>query len=474
MGRPPKRVRPPERKGRTHMSGKWYGRDTDLLQGPLFPSILRYSIPLMIGSLIQVLFNAVDLAVLGNMADKNAVASVGATGAIVGLLVNSFVGISGGSSVVLARYMGERNREKVHRASDTAMVASLVLGVIVAAAAMALADPMLRLTNCPSNCYEGAKLYLLIYFAGIPAIMVYNFGASVIRTGGNSRDPLIYLVICGVLNLFLNVLLCLVLSQKVIAVAAATVVSQLLGAVLVTGKLMRADADYKLNLRRLGFDARILGKILQHGIPVGFSNALYSISNLQIQSSLNAYGTDLIAGNSAASNLDLFTSAFTNAAANSSFAFVGQNLGAGNRKRVQQSILICAVLGISVGTVLGVGLYLCGKPALSLFIPGEEVAIEYGMIRMKYVLAFYGVAAANQVLTAVMQAFGYSLVTTVLNVFGVLVFRIIWMTWIYPLHKTAEQIFLCYSVSWILCMVMLAVAFVIVYQRYRMGKLKKL
>lgn len=455
------------------MTLKRLGGDVDLLNGRLLPAILRYSIPLMIGSLIQVLFNAVDLAVLGNMADKNAVASVGATGAIVGLLVNSFVGISGGSSVVLARYMGERDKEKIHLASDTAMITSVALGILVAVSAMLLAGPMLDLTQCPADCYEGAKLYLLIYFAGIPAIMVYNFGASVIRTGGNSRDPLIYLIISGLFNLVLNVILCLILTQKVVAVAAATVASQLLGAALVTVKLMRTEADYKLDLRRLGFDARMLGKILQHGIPVGFSNALYSISNVQIQSSLNAYGTDIIAGNSAASNLDLFTSAFTGAAANSSFAFVGQNLGAGNKKRVRQSIGLCALLGISVGTVMGVGLYIFGKPALSLFIPGEDAAIAYGMIRMKYVLAFYGVAAANQVLTAVMQAFGYSLVTTLLNVFGVLVFRVIWMTWIYPIAPSAERIFLCYSVSWILCMVMLAAAFVIIYARYERGRLKK-
>lgn len=450
-------------------------KDIDITGGPLLGSIIKYSIPLMIGSLIQVLFNAADLAVLGNMADKKSVAAVGTTGAIVGLLVQTFVGISTGSTIVLANLMGKKDYSGIRKAVDTSMIASFALGVVITFISIFLAGPMLELTKCPDSCFEGAKLYLIIYFAGIPAIMVYNFGAAILRTGGDSRTPLFFLIISGILNVILNIILCLVIREhKVAAVAIATLASQILGAVLVTVKLLRSSTIIRLNLKHPAWDIRMFWKILRYGIPCGFSSALYSISNLQIQSSLNAFGEDLIAGNSAAGNLETFVCAFTNSFALTSFTFVGQNIGAEKKERVNKTIKICLLTGASIGLVLGLGLFALGKPVLSIFIPGEEKAIEYGLVRMKFILSVYAIAACNQTLSNILQAYGKTMLTTILNIVTILVFRLIWMSFVYPLRETAERLYVCYTISWSLNLIALFTAFLIIYGKYKKGKAVKI
>lgn len=447
-------------------------KNVDVTGGPLFKSIMLYSVPVMVGSLIQVLFNSADIAVLGNMADKVAVASVGVTGPIVGLVVNAFVGLSGGTNILLARYIGEGNAKNVRRTVDTSMLAAVIGGILLAIFGVAFSGGMLRLIDCPEECFEGAKVYLDLYFMAIPAIMVYNFGAAIIRVNGDSQTPLYYLIACGLLNIVLNILLCFVLEQKVMAVAIATFASQVLGAILVVVRLTKLTDACKINLKKIEFDWSTLTKVFRFGIPCAFTSALYSISNLQIQSAMNAYGPDAIAGNTAASTLEGLASSFTGAFGVASLAFVGQNIGAKNKVRVKNTIALCLAIGFGFGFVLGVGLYIFGKPALSLFIPGEYEAIRYGMVRMKYVLLFYGIAAVNNVLINTLQAFGCSFIPFCTSIVTVLLFRVFWMFFIYPLSVTIDNLYFCYTCSWTLAMIAHTTTFILVYRRYKKGKIQ--
>lgn len=446
-------------------------KNVDVTGGPLFKSIILYSLPIMVGSLIQVLFNAADIVVLGNMADKLAVASVGVTAPIVGLVVNSFIGLSGGTNIILARYIGENNESRIRKTVDTSIISSVAVGILLAVIGIIFADDFLILIDCPAECFEGAKIYLELYFLAIPAIMVYNFGAAIIRVNGDSQTPLYYLIACGILNIVLNVMLCFVLEQKVIAVAVATLASQVLGAILVLIHLARLDNSCKLNFKRPEIDIKILGKIFRYGIPCAFTTALYCISNLQIQSAINAYGPDAIAGNTAAANVESLVASFTGAFGVAALAFVGQNVGANERERVKKSIRICLIIGFTLGLVLGVGLYLLGRPVLSLFVPGENAAIEYGLVRMRYILLIYFIAAINQVLTNAVQAFGYSFIPFCTSIITVLLFRVFWMSFIYPLSVTIHNLYFCYTCSWTLALIAHICTFLYVYGRYRKGKI---
>ena len=449
-------------------------KDVDVLNGPLLKSIITYSIPIMLGSFIQALFNSVDIAVLGNMADTTAVAAVGSTGPIVGLIVNSFVGLSGGTSIILARYIGAGDWKNTRKTVDTSIISSFFVGIIISIIGIMLAGKMLTLTRCPAECFEGAEIYLKLYFAGIPAIMVYNFGATIIRVNGDSQRPLYYLIFSGLLNVVLNIILCFILEQKVIAVAAATFASQTLGAVLVIIHLLKMQGDCRIELRRMVFDMPTFLKIMRFGIPCAFTNSLYAISNLQIQSAINDFGPEAISGNTASANIEGLVASFTGAFGVATLAFAGQNIGAGNRERVKKTIASCLLLGVCFGLVLGLGLFALGRPILSVFIPGEEEAIRYGLIRMQYVLAFYAVAAVNGVLTSSMQAFGYSIIPMISSIITILVFRLIWMTFVYPLDMTIYNLYVCFTYSWILSMLVHSASFTAVFRRYLKNKIKSI
>lgn len=449
-------------------------KEIDILHGPLLSSILRYSLPVMLGSLIQVLFNAADLMVVGQMGSEQSVAAIGATAPIVGLLVTSFVGLSGGTNIILARYLGGDDRENAHKTVDTSMIASVGIGLILTVVGILFAGDFLRLTACPDTCFEDSKSYLILYFSGIPAIMLYNFGSSIIRVTGDSKRPLYYLIASGLLNVVLNVIFCLILERKVLAVGIATLASQCLGAGLVTLHIARMTGPCHMDLRALRFDGKILGKILRYGAPCALTTSLYALSNLQIQSAINAYGDAGIAGSAAASSIEGMVVAFTGSFGVAALAFIGQNLGAGNSHRVRSIILYCLSLGIGFGLVLGLGLYALGRPLLGLYVPGREQAVEYGLIRMKYILAFYAVASVNTVLVSSQQAFGHSAVPMLTSVLSILGVRVLWMAFVYPNHMTYDWLFLCYTVTWCLSMLVHIITFGIIFIRYRHGHVKAL
>lgn len=423
-------------------------KDIDATQGPILKNFIIYAIPLAIGNIIQTLFNAADMMVLGNFATSVAVASVGATAAIVSLLVNTFIGLSAGTQVILSRAFGGRDRNKIQKTVGTSLTIAVVLGVLLTVIGLLCANWFLDITNCPADCYDGAEVYLRLYFLSVPFILIYNYGAAIIRVSGDTSRPLIYLILSGALNVVLNFVLCLLLTEKVAAVAIATIASQVLGAVLVVARLIKIDNDCRLTRESLRFDFGIFGKVMGIGIPCALSSSLYSISNLQIQSAINSWGSSATAANTAAASLEGWAASFTGAVGTTSLTFIGQNIGARNADRVKRTFFLGLIIGFSIGLTLGLGLYFIGEPLLGLYVADDALAIEYGMIRMRHILALYFIAGLNSVLGTVIQSFGYSFLNMTNSIFSVLLLRVFWMTFIYPNYETLECLYLCYSVSW--------------------------
>lgn len=427
-------------------------RKVDATKGALIPLIIAYAVPLILSTLIQTLFNAVDTVVLGNMADSTAVASVGATSSIVHLLISTFVGIASGLKIIMARYFGARNRSAIKRSADTALLTAFGLGILIALVGILSAPWFLRMTGCPADCYEGALLYIRIYVGAAPAIMVYNFGSSIITSAGDTQRPLYYIIAGGFLNVILNIILCLILPQKVIAVAVATAAAQVLSAFLVLYRLSHMDGDGRVDLRCMRFHWASFGEMMRYGLPLALSTALYPISNLQIQTAINSYGVSAVAGSSAAATLEGIPSAFNGAFASTATVFMGQNIGARQLGRVRQSARYCLTLGVVVTEIVGALLFLSGRFWLGLVLPSDPLAVDYAMIRMFFLMAFYGIAAANGVLGHAIQSYGYPLYSTLSSIAFVFGFRIIWMTWVYPAFPSFHLLMVCFTVSWSLLM----------------------
>ena len=459
-------------------------RNVDFIEGKLLSSIIYYTVPLIFASLVQMFFNAADLAVLGNFdtsPDSSAVGAVGATGSIVALLVSSIVGLSGGTNVLLSRAVGAKNEKRSQEIIGTSLILALVLGIVMLVVGFLSARWFLDITACPSNCYNGALTYLYIYFAATPAILVYNFGAAVIRVSGDSRSPFIYILISGVLNVVLNFILCLVLTEKVAAVAIATLASNVLGMVLVIRHLLKLkDGLCRVDIRNLCFSRKELGNIFVIGLPTAFTSAIYSISNLQVQGAINAFGSSVVAGNSASAQIENVLNSVASSFATTAMVFVGQNVGAEKPERVKGTIVRCAAMNVGMALVLGYTLLALGKYPIKIFVPGDEVAIAVALLRMSCLLTIFFTCALDCVLSFSMRAFGYSMLPMINSMVTVVGFRVFWMSVVYPQLPTvgdpAKDIFnvyLCYMISWVLSMLVQIALFAVVYSRYRQGKGKK-
>lgn len=450
-------------------------KNVDVLNGPLFSSIIRFGVPLLFVALIQSLFNAMDLMVLGQMASTDAVAAVGATSTIVNLIVTVSIGISAGAKIVLARLIGEGVSKRTQENIFTSMITALALGIITAIIGIAFAPYFLELTKCPETIRNDARSYISLYFSAAPAIMIYNFGSNIIQVSGDSQRPLYYMIFAGLLNVVMNVILCLIMPQKVAAVAIATAASQILGAILVFRRLTVINGDCRFSIKSGKWRWRSFKKIMANGLPIGLSSSLYPLASLQIQSALNSYGSAAIAGSSAATNIEGVECAISATPWHSTVGvFVGQNVGADNKKRVKQSILACTAISISFSIILSAFAFLFAKPLLALFGSTDE-AIYYGRIRMMYTVVPYAVACLNGILSNVIQAFGYSMFSTINSIISVFIFRVVWMRYIYPLAQNFHTLILCFLVSWILVALFnLGFFFYLYFRKFKADKLKKM
>ena len=439
-----------------------------MLEGPLFLNIVLYTIPIILTSLLQLLFNAADLVVVGRFCGSVSVAAVGATGAITNLIINLFIGLSVGAGVCVAHGLGGHENDAVHNTVHTALPMAMLSGVVLTVIGVAFSGTFLKLMGTPENVLPLSTVYMRIYFAGITFTMVYNFCASILRAAGDTRSPLIFLFIAGVVNVILNVVFVTQFHMNVAGVALATTISQAISAVLVVIALMRRTDACQLHLKEMRFHKPQLVKMLRIGLPAGIQSSLFSISNVIIQSSVNSFGDVFMSGNAAAANIEGFVYVCLNAFHQTAVNFIGQNAGAKQYKRVYKTLWVCLGCVTVVGLVMGTLAYSLGPTLLSIYITDSGEAIGYGMVRLAYICLPYFLCGLMDVSTGALRGLGASFVPMVISVLGVCGLRIGWIYTIFqiPAFHTPQCLYFSYTVSWSATFLCQLAAFIIVYRRH--------
>ena len=442
--------------------------NANMLQGPLFSGIVLYTIPIILTSILQLLFNAADLVVVGRFCGSVSVAAVGATGAITNLIINLFIGLSVGTGVAVAHGLGSREDIVVHRAVHTALPAALVSGVILTVVGVSLSETFLKLMGTPETVLPLSAVYMKIYFGGITFTMVYNFCASILRAAGDTKSPLIFLTIAGVVNVVLNVIFVVVFHMNVAGVALATTISQGISAVLVVIALMRRTDACKLDLKKMHFYKPQLMKIIRIGLPAGIQGSLFSISNVIIQSSINSFGDILMSGNAAAGNIEGFVYVAINSFSQTAVNYIGQNAGAQQYKRVGRILGICLACVCFVGLTFGISAWYFGETLLSIYITDSPEAIAYGMIRLAYICLPYFLCGMMDVSTGALRGMGASVAPMIISVLGVCGIRIGWISTIFqlPQFHTPQCLYFSYTISWTITFLVQMAAFIRVYRKH--------
>ena len=440
-----------------------------MIQGPLLPAIISYTVPNILTSILQLLFNAADLVIVGRWCGSVAVAAVGSTGAITNLIVNLFIGLSVGSGVTMAHALGGRDSGGAHRTVHTTLPVALISGVILTVVGVLLSEPLLRLMGNPEDVLPFAAKYMRIYFCGITFTMVYNFCASILRAAGDTRSPLIFLTLAGVINVGMNILFVTQLGMDVDGVALATVISQGVAALLVVIAMIRRKDDSHLDLRKLRIYKYELLKIVRIGLPAGLQSSMFSISNVMIQSSVNSFGSVVMSGNAASGNIEGFVWAVMNAFHQTAVNFTGQNMGARRYDRIRMILWCCLGSVTVVGLALGALAYGFGPRLLSIYITDSPEAIEYGMLRMAYMCLPYFLCGLMDVSSGSLRGLGSSFVPMVISVLGICGIRIAWIYTIFqiPRFHTIDVLFASYPISWVITYAAQLFAFLTIFNKFR-------
>lgn len=420
-----------------------------MLNGPIWNKLPQFALPVAATAILGQLFNAADVAVVGNFTGAGktvAVAAVGANSAVIGLIISLFIGIALGSNVVIAHAIGRRDSDAVQRAVHTSVVVAVIAGIIVGLLGQLIAAPLLGLLNVPDEVFPLALLYLRIYLVGLPVILLYNFEAAIFRSVGETRVPLIALTLSGILNVVLNLFFVAVLNMSVSGVAIATVISNVVSSVILFVKLRRTELDIHLDLKKLRIDLPILRRILAIGLPAGVQSSLFSVSNIVIQSAINSLGTVVMAASSAAFNIEILTFDILDAFSQACTTFVGQNYGAGKIDRCKKTLRLCMLEGLAALVAAIAILLFFGKPLLSIFNNDPEV-VETGYIRLMYVMFSHIFNLLYNVMSGYLRGFSISLAPAILTMLGVCGVRIAWIHYVFPLSPTFKTIMIAYPVS---------------------------
>lgn len=440
--------------------------EIDMCNGPLLGKIMLFTLPLMLSGILQLLFNAADVIVVGRFAGNEALAAVGSTGALTNLLVNLFIGLSVGANVLVARYYGGNQEEEVSRTVHTSMLVSGVGGVILTLIGITAAKPLLLLMDTPENVIGHSVLYMRIYFVGMPVMLVFNFGSAILRAIGDTRRPLFYLIIAGVINVVLNLFFVIVLHLGVAGVALATVISQCVSTALIVRCLMQSEGCFKLSLDKLHMDWDKFKKIAAIGFPAGIQGSLFSISNVLIQSSVNSFGSVAMAGNTAGSNVEGFVYTAMNSVHQTAVSFTGQNLGGRRYDRIRVIVLECLLFVAVIGLVMGNGAVLLGHQILGFYSSDPEV-IAYGLQRMKIICTLYFMCGMMDVMVGCIRGLGYAIMPMIVSLLGACVFRVIWIYTIFQWDRTLRTLYISYPISWGLTAAAHLVCFVVVFRKLR-------
>lgn len=435
--------------------------EIDMCNGPLLGKMLLFTLPLILSGILQLLFNAADVIVVGRFAGSEALAAVGSTSSLTNLLVNLFIGMSVGVNVLVARYYGGKQDDEVSETVHTAMVISVLGGILLAIIGIVLAKPLLTLMDTPEDVIEYSVLYMRIYFMGMPVMLLYNFGSAVLRAIGDTRRPLFYLTIAGVINVCLNLWFVISLHMGVAGVALATIISQFVSAALIVKCLMQSEGCFRLYLNKLHINWDKFGRIARIGLPAGIQGSLFSISNVLIQSSVNSFGSVAMAGNTAASNIEGFVYTAMNAVHQTTVSFTGQNLGGKKFDRISKILAECLILVTVIGLVMGNGVVLLGENLLSLYSTDGEV-IAYGMQRLQIICVMYCLCGIMDVLVGSIRGLGYAIMPMIVSLLGACAFRVVWIFTVFEWDRTLRTLYISYPVSWTLTALVHLICFLIV------------
>ncbi len=435
----------------------------DILNGSMWDKILRYALPVAATGILGQLFNASDIAIVGNFAQGDtvaAVAAVGANGPVIGLLLNIFIGIALGANVVIANAIGRGDSNTVSRAVHTSIVAAVIGGIIVGALGQLVAEPVLSMLQVPEDVFPLALKYMRIYLLGLPVIFLYNFEAAIFRSAGDTKTPLIALALSGVLNVILNLFFVIVLNKTVDGVAIATVLANVVSSVVLLRRLLRSELFIHVEFKNLRIDWKILWRILKIGVPAGIQGAVFSLSNIVVQSAINSLGKVTMAASSAAFNVEVMAYYILNSFGQACTTFVGQNYGAGQIDRCRKALKLCLIESV-IATACAVCIaLLSGKYLIALFNNDPEV-IRLGMVRMKFIFMSYIFSTIYDCMSGYMRGFGISLAPALLTIFGVCGTRIIWIYTVFPASQTFETIMQVYPISLAINMVLIFCALLI-------------
>lgn len=436
----------------------------DLTEGSLFKKILIFSLPLMLSNLLQVLFNISDIAVVGRFAGSAALGSVGSCATVVFLFTGFLIGMGGGVNALIAAHIGAKHNDDVASSCRASAAVSLILGLLLAALGIGVSKPLLTVLGTKPDLIDGAVLYLRIYFCGMPAVALYNFGNGVYSADGDTKRPLIFLSAAGAVNIALNLLFVIVCKLSVAGVALASIISQYLSAALIVISLLRTNRPYRLHFRGFRVSGEKVKKLLMLGVPSGLQNAIFALANLFIQAGVNTFDTVMVEGNSAASNADAFIYDILAAFYTACTSFMSQNLGADRKDRLLKSYFVSLIYSFGFGAVISAILLLCGPYFLSLFTADAEV-IEAGMKRLTIMGYSYAVSAFMDCTIAASRGLGKTVIPTIIVIMGSCVFRIIWVYTVFAYFKTIPSLYLLYIFSWSITAVAEIIYFVVAYKK---------
>ena len=432
--------------------------ELDMTQGSIFKNVLRFAIPYMLTSMLQIFYNSADLVVVSRWTGSSAMASVGATSALTTLLINLFLGMSVGSSVIVSRHYGAHNIERLKSAVHTSVLFGVIVGIISSLLGLLLCKPLLICMDTPDgSVLDGAVLYMRIIFLGTPATLIYSFSSAILRSVGDTKRPLYILSISGLANIGLNLVFVIKFGMGVAGVALATIISKYISAVWVLVILIFANGDYKVCIKDLRINPRELKDILHIGVPAGLQNTVLSISNTLIQSAVNSFGVAAMAGSSAAHNIESFVFGIKDAFRQATVTAISQNYGAQNKKRMDKSFRVCISSMLVVGIFITLIITLFAKPLLSIYITDSAEAMKYGVMRMMVTGIPYFLSGIMDMYIGYLRGLGHSGRSTVNSFIGICGFRILWVLVVFPQYRNFAFLYLCWPLSWILTTVLNAI-----------------
>ncbi len=435
--------------------------EIDMCNGSIMDKLISFALPLMLSGILQLMFNAVDIIVVGHFSSSQALAAVGSTTALINVFVNLFIGVSLGTNVLAARCYAAGKDKEMSEVVHTSILFALISGIVMAIIGVLLAKPALQLMQTPADVIDQSALYMRIYFLGMPFFMLYNYGAAVLRAVGDTKRPLMYLILSGIVNTLLNLFLVIVFRLAVAGVAISTIIAQCISCILILNCLRKSESSYKLTFSGLSIKWVYLRQIFQVGIPAGIQSTVINFSNALLQSSVNSFGSTAMAGYTAANNILGFLYASVNAVTQACMSFTSQNFGVGKYKRVDLVLRDCMILTVGVSLVLGGGAYLFGNEVLRIYTNDSEV-VRCGVEILSITTVPYFLCGIMDLFPGSLRGMGYSTVPMILSVVGTVGMRIFWIYRVFPFHRSLYVLFISYPASWTFTIIMQVICFICV------------